>query len=248
MDIFAIRAWNLARYIDEHFDGNRTAFAAAMGKKAPQINGIFAKKNPRNLGEQLAREFERKLGLERGIWDCLPENATIAKPMKNVTPNAESTSDHIVTWECNDEIDHQEFILVPENTLCLSAGNGYTIETVEDALPHAFRRSYFERMHIKPNNAQIWGIRGNSMLGRLQDGDKVLVDSGRRIIQNDRIFAIVYRNDLFIKRIVKHADGTLTLRSDNADYQANDLTLNEEQLQEMDVIGQVMDLVAGSIL
>ena len=72
MDIFEIRAWHLGRHIDTHFHGNRTKFAEEVGKKAPYINGIFAKKNRRNIGQSVARELEEKLNIERGAWDIAP--------------------------------------------------------------------------------------------------------------------------------------------------------------------------------
>lgn len=234
MDIDDIRRANLTRQIDKHFGGNRSEFARATGKSPSYINGMFTSTNPRNIATKTARLFEEKLGLNAGELDSI------------YTGTAKGEAVNV--YEYNDQINKEEFIVVNESCLKLSAGNGYTVMQNNNATTqHVFHTSYFLKKGLKPENAMVYPIEGNSMLERLQDGDRVMVDKGRKILQNGKIFAIFYDNDVFIKRIQKNPDSSITLRSDNPDYQSSDRTILEEHIESVEVLGQVVDLIEGKV-
>ncbi len=242
MNLDEIRRQNMARYIEQHFNNNRSEFARRVGKSPSYINGVLMPQNPRNMTGTTVRGIESALGLPAGLWDNA--NAEPIAPSSNVR----TTSSPINSYACTDELDNSQFALIPKNTLRLSAGPGYEVISVENDTPIALSHSYLKRRGIKPEYAEVWQIDGNSMLPRLQDGDEVLVDAHRQTLQNDKIFAIIFKNDLYIKRIQKNANGNITLRSDNPDYQAADIEIDYENLSELKIIGQVIDLIGGRIL
>ena len=82
----------------------------------------------------------------------------------------------------------------------------------------------------------------------LNHGYKVMVDSGRTILKNECIFAMIYNNELYIKRIFKLADGSILMQSDNPEYRARDLVLGLKDQVNLTVIGQVVDIVSGRLI
>jgi hypothetical protein len=73
-DIKAIRRNNLIELIELKFSGNKTAFARAINRPAPNIHRMLAagKVDKRGIGETLARDIEVKLSLPRGWLDREP--------------------------------------------------------------------------------------------------------------------------------------------------------------------------------
>jgi phage repressor protein C with HTH and peptisase S24 domain len=253
MNIDDLRRHNLARYIEIKCSGNRSEFARQIGKQSSYILGVLMKENPRTMSVTTVRDMEEKLGLPQGYWDTEHTEEELQQQYsttsKSNTANAKELQSQVIpTWESEDELDTEEYILVPESTLCLSAGNGFEIIHAEDAPPHAFRHSYFKSLHMKPANARVWEIRGNSMAKGLNNGYKVMVDTGRTILKNECIFAMVYNNELYIKRIFKQASGSILLQSDNEEYQAHDLVLDIKDQVNLTVIGQVVDIVSGRLI
>lgn len=65
------RRTNLLRLIDERFEGKKGRFADAIGRERPLIYRLFSNTagSKRNIGEELARDMEHKLGLTPGWLD-----------------------------------------------------------------------------------------------------------------------------------------------------------------------------------
>jgi len=66
-----VRRENLTNLISSRFDGNNAAFCRASGKHQNLINLILTKNLElrRNMGERLARDIERQIGLTEGFLD-----------------------------------------------------------------------------------------------------------------------------------------------------------------------------------
>lgn len=70
-----IRRTNLQALIDTRFAGKAGRLADAIGRKRPQIYRLFSDaENSRDIGEELARDIEKKLGIPLGQLDL--ENMT----------------------------------------------------------------------------------------------------------------------------------------------------------------------------
>lgn len=76
-----IRRTNLLKLIDERFEGNRGRFADTVGRKRPLIYRLFSdvEGSRRDIGEELARDIEHKLGLKPGWLDL--DGAATAEPV-----------------------------------------------------------------------------------------------------------------------------------------------------------------------
>lgn len=89
MEINQIRRTNLQALVDTI---GLATFAEKVGRSKTQISSLTT--GWRNLGERLAREFEKSLGLEEGYFD-----RANAQPEKNLKTILDQVRVPLVTWE-----------------------------------------------------------------------------------------------------------------------------------------------------
>ena len=69
-----------------------------------------------------------------------------------------------------------------------------------------------------PQNLKTFKACGDSMETIIEDGDMLLVDTGRTDFSNGGIFLLTINNDWFVKRLRKRLSGELDVISDNEKY------------------------------
>ncbi len=69
MDEHKVREKHVGELIRERFDGKKSAFAKAVDVDPSIVSRWLTRKNHKNIGEQLARQIEDKLGLEPNSLD-----------------------------------------------------------------------------------------------------------------------------------------------------------------------------------
>lgn len=69
-----------------------------------------------------------------------------------------------------------------------------------------------------PKNLKTFKACGDSMEAVIEDGDLLLVDTGRTDFTNGGIFLLTIDNDWFVKRLRKRLSGELDVISDNSKY------------------------------
>lgn len=69
-----------------------------------------------------------------------------------------------------------------------------------------------------PHNLKTFKACGDSMESIIEDGDMLLVDTGRTDFNNGGIFLLTINNDWFVKRLRKRLSGELDVISDNTKY------------------------------
>lgn len=78
MDVNSIRRTNLLRIITDRFGGSAKALSTFLDVEYGHFNRYFSLTNPRarrNMSDATARDFEAKLGLERGYLDLVHGDA-----------------------------------------------------------------------------------------------------------------------------------------------------------------------------
>jgi phage repressor protein C with HTH and peptisase S24 domain len=94
---------------------------------------------------------------------------------------------------------------------------GWSVEMQEeDAPPLFFRKEWFQRRHLSPEQLLGVKVRGSSMEPGLFDGDTVVVNRAENRAINGQVFAVNYEGECVIKRLKRDA-GEWWLTSDNAD-------------------------------
>lgn len=69
-----------------------------------------------------------------------------------------------------------------------------------------------------PHNLKTFKACGDSMETIIEDGDLLLVDSGRTDFTNGGVFLLTINNDWYVKRLRKRLSGELDVISDNLKY------------------------------
>uniref|UniRef100_A0AB74UKH1 Repressor LexA n=1 Tax=Halomonas phage vB_HboP_4908 TaxID=3350578 RepID=A0AB74UKH1_9VIRU len=86
--------------------------------------------------------------------------------------------------------------------------------------------------------AQVVGVkvRGDSMLGTLDDGDWVLVDRSNRDPKQEGVFLLLVSGERRIKRVQRLAGGALYLISDNDHYQPE--MIKPQDMHDVEILGR----------
>lgn len=206
----------------------------------------------KSFGDKKAKGLTEMIGLHRRWFDFpIGTNTDRADWLKEPDQNKGNSTTPprpVYTWTNEDELREGD-ILIPALELKLSAGHGETVFEVDrKGRGRAFQKDYLERMEINPDCAATMVVSGNSMGPRLIDGDSILVDYCRQTILDGRVYAFVWQEEYFIKRIFKESGGALRLQSDNPDKTLYpDRLITTEHLHEFRLIGQVVGLVGGKI-
>lgn len=89
-----------------------------------------------------------------------------------------------------------------------------------------------------PENLKTFKASGDSMETVIEDGDILLVDTGRTDYHNGGIFLLTINNDWFIKRLRLRVTGELDIISDNSKYPTE--TLKPDTNVEVIIRGRVV--------
>ncbi len=89
--------------------------------------------------------------------------------------------------------------LIEKLSFSASAGQG-TLAFDDGSEKISIPKNILSRIHVKPENARFLTVSGTSMEPTLLDGDLVLVDISRQILEDNRIFVFTVGDDVFVKR------------------------------------------------
>lgn len=131
------------------------------------------------------------------------------------------------------------FVMIPRYDLSASAGHGALVpgEQIADYL--AFKAEWVRNtLGIAQKDLALIGVKGDSMQPTLTDGDLVLIDTSRTIVEDSGIYAINLAEALMVKRVQRHLNGSLTVSSDNAKYAPERVQAKDGKLFR--VVGRVV--------
>jgi phage repressor protein C with HTH and peptisase S24 domain len=216
--------------------------ATALGTSAQTIHNLEVRDSARSsYAAQLSQFFNVDLltllegtteELER-VWQtsndfAAKQPASLKPEGQRRTPEQDSLPNYIVA--------------IPESEVLFTAGNGHTAdyEVIEDAAVAYYRRDWLIQERLNPAHLKRVRVRGDSMEPLLYDGDRVLVNLAEIDVADGRVYALRYGAELRIKRVLRHLDGTLILRSDNKFYgdEIVPAALANEHIQ---IVGRIRD-------
>jgi len=131
------------------------------------------------------------------------------------------------------------FVLVPRYDVAASMGNGAVIHS-EQVVDHlAFREEWVRtELGANPNSLVLISAIGDSMEPTLRAGDLLLVDRSSSGVKQDAIYAFATNGELRVKRMQLKMDGSLIVKSDNPQYEAETLTV--DQAASLRIVGRVV--------
>jgi phage repressor protein C with HTH and peptisase S24 domain len=222
----AYRVERLAAALEQKFEGNRSELGRALGHR----DGAFVRQmlaGTRPITEKTVLAIEALPGMAG--WFDPPRRQRPAPPVAVSPTSAEDATD-------------DEVIAVPEVDVHFSAGNGHeaTYEVQNNSEPAYYRRSWFISERINPKHARRFRVSGDSMETTMYHGDHVLVNMAETDVVDGKVYALRYGTSLRIKRLFRHLDGTLVLRSDNPRY-AEETVASDLVHEHITIIGRVRD-------
>ena len=206
---------------------NQSRLAEECGVKSSSVNGWTSGKT-KDLMSTVAYKASRSLNLNLN-W--------------LITGKGEPEGDPIVALD-DDETPSDDYVQIKEYGVRCAAGNGCepTYEEQTECVPATYRRSWFQRIGVNPNHCKRFVVSGDSMIPVLYNNDRILVDlSDTFPIHNNHVYAIVFRNEVRVKRLISQMNGDLIIRSDNRDSFPDEIIKHDEENVNFRVIGRVIE-------
>ncbi len=224
----------MLEYIAEKCDGNKAEFARRVKRSPTYINRLASSpddKNHKNLDEGLAREFDKLLDTPE-LFEVRNYSVDGGKPVKiEARP--------IVAYDSIDELPKESTVFIPRGGIELSAGNGRKHWEVVELEPLPFQAESLKHIKAKPKNMLAVKVTGASMEPLLFDGDTVIIDkSDRRVPTSGGVFAVVYGDELLVKRLFQLPTG-IKVQSDNTAAGPTFDLKKDECDENLKVIGRV---------
>ncbi len=111
----------------------------------------------------------------------------------------------------------REWVAVPRIDATASAGPGGVLgDDAADGV-HRLDADLLRELRVRPADASMIAVRGDSMEPTLSEGDRILVDQGDRRGQSGRIHVVRHDGLLLVKRLAR-VPGGIELVSDNPAY------------------------------
>ena len=220
------RIERVRKLIDEKFNGNQADFSRAIGKAPAQVNQWL--NGYRNIGDGVALNIEKSLGLPQGYLDGVVTNQL---PKEN-----EITGIHRpMLWSSNDPLPEDDYTFAPymkEQAFCGGAGSFEIPDYNGFRLP--FGKATLRRKSISPDNVFCCTLTGDSMEERIAEDAAIAVDAGEKTIRDGKIYAFRH-GDLFrVKYLSRLPGGRVKIKSHNPAYDDE-----EAGLEDIEVIGRV---------
>ncbi|HDX9111782.1 TPA: helix-turn-helix transcriptional regulator [Klebsiella michiganensis] len=232
MDIKDIRRNNLRHQqnIALRSGISKADFAEKVGTSASTLSQILGDKAVRNLGDELARKIEQKLGLLHGWLDQYhpeldeAENRGEAKIIGELEP-----------WDSDTLLDDEEVEIPFLKEVQLAAGTGSAFIEDHNGYKLRFAKSTLRKLNIHVSNAVCVEVIGNSMEPVLPNGATVGVDTGSKEIKDGKMYAIDYGDLLRVKILYAMPGGMIRIRSYNSDEHPEEIRPSSD----IRVIGRV---------
>ena len=220
------RIERVRKLIDEKFNGNQADFSRAIGKAPAQVNQWL--NGYRNIGDGVALNIEKSLGLPQGYLDGVVTNQL---PKEN-----EITDIHRpMLWSSNDPLPEDDYTFAPYKKEVEFTGGAGSFEIPDyNGFRLPFGRATLRRKSISPDNVFCCTLTGDSMEERIAEDAAIAVDAGEKTIRDGKIYAFRH-GDLFrVKYLSRLPGGRVKIKSHNPAYEDE-----EAGLEDIEVIGRV---------
>lgn len=131
-----------------------------------------------------------------------------------------------------------EFVTIARHHVSASAGPG-AVNSEDGAVNGlCFSRKWLNKKGLNPANLLVIDVVGDSMQGRLSEGDSVLIDRSQAAPKSGVAFVIRQGDELLVKYAQLLPNGILRLSSENQTYKPYDVDLARES--DVSILGRVV--------
>lgn len=193
------RREHLARLVKEV--GGQARLADRMEVSASYISQLLS--GHREIGKATARKLEEMFDLGTGALDV---------PVDEVQELPGYVTDSPTEYQA------ENWISVPSYFATASAGDG-AVNQDEVSVPggFVFKRASLSKAGLIHRQLSCIFARGSSMEPTISSGDLLLLDHEFGQVTDGEIYAVLWGDELRCKRLFWRPDGTISVRSDNAD-------------------------------
>jgi phage repressor protein C with HTH and peptisase S24 domain len=163
-----------------------------------------------------------------------------------------STATHLITGTENharltahshsgNQIRVNNFVTVPKNSLQTvnPEGQNQTIHSEQIVDYLAFNKEWLDMsMDVRNNCLALITVKDDSMEPTLKTNDLILTDVRRGKLESNSIYVLQIKNELIVKRIQCKINGNVIVKSDNPNYEPEEL--DELAAQSLHVVGKVI--------
>lgn len=132
-----------------------------------------------------------------------------------------------------------EMVFVPLLDMAASAGYGSVVEeraATKDFI--AFAKRWLRTITITDEkHLLMFSVRGDSMLGQINDGDLIMVNDTLTELANDGTYVVCIDNQLYVKILQRIPGNKIQVISKNSNYAPFTVDLNSEHFQ---IVGKVI--------
>lgn len=149
-----------------------------------------------------------------------------------------------ITVLSSDEAVPDDIVMIAVSNVKFSGGNGSAVTTYEleeDRQPVAYQLSWFIRERMKPERCKRFRVVGHSQEPLLFAGDWILVNLDQTTVEDGRMYALRYGDELRVKKLTKRLNGGLLLVSENSAEHPPEELSPAEVLEHITIIGRVRD-------
>lgn len=102
----------------------------------------------------------------------------------------------------------------------------------------AFHKSFLESHGLDPQRILLLVATDDSMQGKIEKGDRILVDLRENKVEHDDMFAIMVNERPRLRWIRQDLDGNYVIQAERRDYYP-DQTVTVEKLKNLHILGRV---------
>ncbi len=134
--------------------------------------------------------------------------------------------------------DDDIYAYIPLYDARISQGHGAWNDGIKILTKLAFTRYSLRKKGLDPAKLAAVRVDGDSNEPLLSDGDTVMVDLSRNVLQGEAFYVIRIDDLLYAKRLQREFDGSILVISANPAYRV--ITVPQSQLSSLQVIGRVV--------
>jgi SOS-response transcriptional repressor LexA len=202
--------------------GGQQRFADRLNMSRQQASHIIGKNPHKGIGHTMARRIEQMFDVPVGWLD-----------VDHSTPS----------------VVNEDTVDVPLLSSSASAGTDALPSPDSEVVRRIVISKRWIRLNVQATAFEHLGLltaMGDSMEPTFGDGSILMVDRGVTTVNTDGIYVLCKADALFVKRVQRQLDGSITLRSDNSNYEPTNLTSDE--LKHVLVLGRVLVAWVGKKL
>ncbi len=130
------------------------------------------------------------------------------------------------------------YFVIPRHNVSASAGPGAVNGDHNEVEGLCFRRSWITKRGLQANQLRVIDVSGDSMTGKLSDGDQVLVDMSQTTPKSGFAYVLRQGEELLVKYAQLLPDGILRVSSENQSYKSYDIDLSKTT--DVSILGRVV--------